>query len=358
MSIILPNASSSDQYVYSMSASKYLPLATGFDERWTIPILNADLPLDRWWGHLLVAMLKRHFIKRSDVAAANAYLSRALARASARDYTLLAVVLHEAASCKQFQSLMANDAMCLEFGVFRGLSANITARYLRAFFSDKKKKTPSTPIKSRPTFDTLLNRLLDPNHEKSQSVVDGFDTFTGLPRAWLKRRNFHGPINVYLQKGSFTNNGVLPPVDSRVKLHRGLFGETVPPFLAKQPSDRPIAWMNLDCDLEGGTSVVLNACGPRLRPGSRLHFHELLKLPDIDRASAWMRDKRSWARGVTSAAPPSDEARALHLWLRANPDVVLSLDGRSGARNREAALLRFVSGTAAFSARRTKLFQE
>ena len=108
-------------------------------------------------------------------------------------------------------------------------------------------------------------------------------------------------LQVYLQKGSFSNHGISPPVDQRVTLHRGLFSETLPTFLASQPAERPIAWINLDADLEGGTSIALNACGPRLREGSLLHMHELLKLPDHQRASDWMADKRSWTRGVEEA---------------------------------------------------------
>ena len=63
-----------------------------------------------------------------------------------------------------------------------------------------------------------------------------------------------------------------------MRLHAGLFNETLPPFLVSPlGSHRPLAWANIDCDLYTGTRDALHALTPRLCAGTRLHFHELLK---------------------------------------------------------------------------------
>ena len=116
--------------------------------------------------------------------------------------------------------------------------------------------------------------------------------------------------------------------------------------MRSQPPSRPVAWANLDADLEKGTLDALRACGPRLRPGSRLHLHELLKLPDLDRARQWMVSPAAWRKGPGNVAPPSDEARALFAWLRragggTGRGLALRLELLSVAspRNLEAAVL-------------------
>ena len=61
-------------------------------------------------------------------------------------------------------------------------------------------------------------------------------------------------------------------------LHVGLFNTTLAPFLATPEAiGRPLAWANIDCDLYAGTRDALAQLAPRMCPGTRLHFHEVLK---------------------------------------------------------------------------------
>lgn len=133
----------------------------------------------------------------------------------------------------------------------------------------------------------------------------------------------------YYKKGSFSwaarNRGPTPPVKRRVRLHVGLFNNTLGPFLtsgmrgavswascggcarvcararfysvrvfysrvclmfacthacavlAADGAQRPLAYVNIDCDLYAGTRDALKELGPRMCPGTVIHFHELLK---------------------------------------------------------------------------------
>jgi hypothetical protein len=117
-----------------------------------------------------------------------------------------------------------------------------------------------------------------------------------------------------------------------VRLHAGLFSATLRPFLgATGAVGRPLAWANIDCDLYAGTRDALDALGPRMCAGTRLHFHELLK----DRF--WK--ARAILEGRHAAAVPSEEARALFEWLVANPAVELELSDVVSQINSDAAVL-------------------
>ena len=65
--------------------------------------------------------------------------------------------------------------------------------------------------------------------------------------------------------------GVLPVVPSHVRLHRGLFEETLPEFLAQRP-DQPLALVNIDCDLYSSTVTALELLAPRVIPGTVVIF--------------------------------------------------------------------------------------
>jgi hypothetical protein len=283
--------------------------------------LNASLePLEQWWARLVVALLRR---RDATVSERDRLRARHGSRIHANHpYHTLALGLENALQ----DELFPRTGLWLDFGVFRALSTNITSLYV-----------------------------------PDRVVVDGFDSFVGLPEPWHKRAlpGGGGPLNLYFGKGAFSwaeyaathGFGALPPVLPRVALHRGLFAETLPRFLAAQPSSRPVAWASIDCDLYHGTRDVLASLAPRLALGTRLHFHELLKLPDLGRATRWLestgehgasaakRPRAKRAHHSDGAIPPSDEARALWEWLRSEPSVLLELDATHSARKREPALL-------------------
>jgi hypothetical protein len=99
------------------------------------------------------------------------------------------------------------------------------------------------------------------NHPGSRFY--GFDTFEGLPEQW----------------GAFAKGDMIAGIpiidDSRVKFEKGLFQETVPPFLANQhltKGNRKI--LHLDADLFTSTLYALTSLAPYLKKGDILIFDE------------------------------------------------------------------------------------
>jgi O-methyltransferase len=101
-------------------------------------------------------------------------------------------------------------------------------------------------------------------NQQPTSRFHGFDTFTGLPEAWLG-----------YDEGAFTNNGNLPDIggDVRGQFHQGLFQDTLPSFLKTYASDnRKI--IHLDADTYSGTLYVLTQLANYLKPNDLLIFDE------------------------------------------------------------------------------------
>lgn len=99
-------------------------------------------------------------------------------------------------------------------------------------------------------------------------AVHGFDSFEGLPEDWAG--HLEG-------KGAFSQKSELPSVPSNVELHVGWFDATLPEFL--KTTDEPVSFLHVDCDLYGGTKVILDELGSRLRPGSVILFDEYFNYP-------------------------------------------------------------------------------
>ena len=145
----------------------------------------------------------------------------------------------------------------------------------------------------------------------------------------------NGKGGFYYKAGTFSwaarKRGPTPPVRPRVRLHTGLFNNTLPPFLgAAAAAGRPLAWANIDCDLYRGTADALTELRPRLCDGTRLHFHEILK----DRF--WK--AKHLEKGHTAAVVPSEEARALYEFLRDDADVEIELGDVVSQVNSDAGL--------------------
>jgi hypothetical protein len=119
------------------------------------------------------------------------------------------------------------DGIIAEFGVFRGES---------------------------------INRLAALAHPRE---IYGFDSFEGLPEPW-----------VGAPQGAFSLKGRLPPVKPNVTLIKGWFEQTLPPFLAGHPG-RPVAYLHIDSDLYSSCKTVLQACAPRIVPGTVIVFDEI-----------------------------------------------------------------------------------
>jgi len=100
-----------------------------------------------------------------------------------------------------------------------------------------------------------------------QSEFFGFDSFEGLPTDWnLFERS--------LPKGQFCVDGAIPHFDDpRVKFLKGLFQDTLPPFLNTfQPRNSLV--IHCDADLYSSELFVLTSLNRLLKPGAILIFDD------------------------------------------------------------------------------------
>jgi hypothetical protein len=119
------------------------------------------------------------------------------------------------------------EGLVLEFGVFRGYSINYFAKRL------------------------------------PERVLFGFDSFEGLHVDWA---------GASVLKGYFDQGGRMPAVRSNVRLVKGWFDRTLPPFLSERPG--PIALLHVDCDTYDAAKIVLDLVKDRLVPGSVIIFDD------------------------------------------------------------------------------------
>ncbi|MFZ0406878.1 MAG: class I SAM-dependent methyltransferase, partial [Cyanobium sp.] len=129
-------------------------------------------------------------------------------------------------------SICDYDGMILEFGVYTGRTLNYIAR--------------SIPDK----------------------IVDGFDSFDGLPEFW---RDGFG-------KGHFAVDH-LPPVELNVRLHTGWFEDSLPEFLGQMPLDKAVAYLHVDCDLYSSAKTIFDALSDRITSGTIIVFDEYFNYP-------------------------------------------------------------------------------
>jgi hypothetical protein len=116
----------------------------------------------------------------------------------------------------------------LEFGIFKGVSTNFISQF-------------------------ILNEKLY-----------AFDSFKGLSEDW---------IGFSKAAGSFSNNGIVPDLNSNVEVIQGDIYETLEIFLKKKISK--ISFIHLDLDTYPVTKFVLEKTKPYLTPGCVILFDEL-----------------------------------------------------------------------------------
>jgi hypothetical protein len=112
---------------------------------------------------------------------------------------------------------------------------------------------------------TTINHVARAN---PRSTIHGFDSFQGLPEAWT---------GWTMDAGAFRRHD-LPTVEPNVELHVGWFDDTLPAFLAADPS--PVAFVHIDSDIYSSARTVLRELAPRLRPGSMIVFNEYFNYPN------------------------------------------------------------------------------
>jgi Macrocin-O-methyltransferase (TylF) len=95
--------------------------------------------------------------------------------------------------------------------------------------------------------------------------IHGFDGFVGLPENW--RSGF--PAGAFAQ--------AIPAVEANVKLHVGLFSETLPQFASSLQED--MAFIHVDCDLYSSTKEIFFNLGSRIKSGTVIVFDEYMNYP-------------------------------------------------------------------------------
>ena len=109
-----------------------------------------------------------------------------------------------------------------------------------------------------------------------ESRFFGFDTFEGLPEDW--KRGY--------PKGALSTEGRIPIIaDSRISFAKGLFQDTLYPFLASTTLHQRLV-VNLDCDLYSSSLFAIAAMDRYLRPGSRILLDDFYTLAHQFRAFA------------------------------------------------------------------------
>ena len=104
--------------------------------------------------------------------------------------------------------------------------------------------------------------------KESKKVIHGFDSFEGIPESW------NGNI-----AGTFHRRGNLPKVPDNVKLHIGLFADSLPPFIESHKND-DIAFLHVDCDLYSATKTIFEYTGEYIKPGAIILFDDYYNYPN------------------------------------------------------------------------------
>jgi hypothetical protein len=96
-------------------------------------------------------------------------------------------------------------------------------------------------------------------------VIHGFDSFEGLPENWAG-----GDCNAL--EGTFSLGGKPPKVPRNVRLHKGLFSDTLPGWVKENAG--PVAFLHVDCDLYSSTACIFDLLRSRIVPGTVIVFDE------------------------------------------------------------------------------------
>lgn len=172
---------------------------------------------------------------------------------------------------KAASPLIEQGGLVCEFGVGGGRSMRMTQEILPL----------NTTIHG---FDTVrrsrkrcARRLLQVQRHSHQLKLS-LSQFTGLPQAWGNE-----------PAGAYSTGGIVPNLEGNVFFHKGLFKDTIAPFLQKSGKDAFLAYGNIDCDLYTSTMDVLEAFEGRIRVGTILVFDEYICTP------TWRQDEfRAW----------------------------------------------------------------
>jgi len=117
-----------------------------------------------------------------------------------------------------------------------------------------------------------------------ESEFIGFDSFEGLPEAWVN-------VKMTLPPGTFSTEGKLPAInDSRIRFVKGWFQDTLPFFLRHFSTNKQLV-IHCDADVYPSTLFVLCKLDTLMEPGTILMFddfssmlHDFRALSDYTRS--------------------------------------------------------------------------
>jgi hypothetical protein len=137
---------------------------------------------------------------------------------------------------------------------------------------------------------STLNWLARWSQDRREGRVFGFDSFEGLPEAWVMTKEGGGK-----EQGHFAVEG-LPQVLNNVELVPGFFDATLSGWLAEQRG--PIALLHNDSDLYSSTIYTLTELNDRIVPGTIIVFDELCDWSQSGKYDNWVegewRALREW----------------------------------------------------------------
>ncbi len=137
---------------------------------------------------------------------------------------------------KKVSDIDENNSICMEFGVFNGVTINRFAENRNVFFY-------------------------------------GFDSFEGLPEDWIDKYN----------RERF-KVGKLPSVPQNVELIPGWYDQSLPEFVKEHNlQSEKIVFVHIDCDLYSSTKTVFEYIGKYIKKGCIIAFDEYFNYP------AWKR---------------------------------------------------------------------
>lgn len=144
-------------------------------------------------------------------------------------------------------------------------------------------------------------------------LIWGFDSFEGMPEAW-------GPE---VPKGAWACE---PPRDlpANVCLVKGLFQDTLLPFLSNQNPRQEVAFVHYDADLYSSTIFCLNTMTPWLADRCLLMFDQV--------TDQFNKTPRETLRR-------EHEGRAMQEWTDAHPELTIECIGR---QKRDGAIFRIL----------------
>jgi len=103
-------------------------------------------------------------------------------------------------------------------------------------------------------------------------VVWGFDSFTGLPSDWT---------GYYITKETFDLHGVVPTVNSNVRLVRGYFDQSLDGWLNSDGANsKQISLLHIDSDIYDSCVTILGKLRELITVGTFILFDEYFNYPN------------------------------------------------------------------------------